>query len=365
MSKFQTGRVLIALSITTLSHLLLGCGDLQSIDTLPLERTGVEFPSSIGPLTPGTGPEVGTTIPRIPAGPVALNACQERIKTRFLELETAKMAWYSSRGFPIPGPRQKSVLHFGAKDHMVVIAHGFVSDPSLQADLILALAVKGYSVLVPLMNGFGSNADAANASKIADWRGAFNDAVALAQMCPHKVSLIGHSFGGALIGGQLTANAYTGIESAVLLAPSFKSQAPFWQQTFTGILFFTDKLSAGELGDQVGIDLYEAFQIARPKNGEEPFTMPVRAASEVTAYQDNMFATTTTSTNVRTLQLLSNGDTIIRNDSAEVFVSQRFTNGRTEYLRHSDLIVHSFQRRLINPFFDQMMEKIFATLEPQ
>lgn len=274
------------------------------------------------------------------------------------------MAWYSSRGYPVPKAKQRSVLHFGAKSHMVLVVHGFVSDPSLQADMIQVLAQQGYSVMAPLLTGFGSSADAANASGINDWRGALNDAVAIAQMCPQKVSLLGHSFGGALIGTQLTGGAYAGIHRAVLLAPSFKTQAPFWLQTFNALLYFTDKLSAGELGDQVGIDLYSAFQLDRPAAGEEGYTFPIRAASTVTAYQDQTYLQTTGSTAVPTLVLLTEGDTIIRNDSAENFVNAHFTNANISYLENSELIVHSFQRRLINPFFDQMMAQILTTLGP-
>lgn len=116
---------------------------------------------------------------------------------------------------------------------LIVLLHGFMASPPEMLPLgrVINESV-GASVYIPLIPGFGGNADISQLYRFADWQQALEDSVRWGRNCFERVYIVGYSVGAGLSAQYVLAGDSLAIDGQVLLSPFFKG-AP-WQQTWAG-----------------------------------------------------------------------------------------------------------------------------------
>lgn len=145
----------------------------------------------------------------------------------------------------------KTLFLKGSSPHKaVLILHGILSSPSGVKLLAEEFHKEGFTVLAPLIAGFGSSVKIANASSVESWRLSLDIHARMLSKCFSSFSLVGFSLGGAL-STDFTLNRYPDlyknkkiaqINSLLLLSPAIRPAENFvWLKANT-TLIFTDKV---------------------------------------------------------------------------------------------------------------------------
>ena len=123
--------------------------------------------------------------------------------------------------------------------------HGFISSPFEVFFLGKEINKHGYTVLMPLIEGFGGSTEFANRTKYSAWQETYAQSLEELGQCYSKIVVVGFSLGGAIITDHLlnNNNENSKIQSVVLLAPYFSTRMVGGQ--FISQLFdlFTDSIS--------------------------------------------------------------------------------------------------------------------------
>ena len=295
---------------------------------------------------------------------VALTACQVTMQSQLAASEATKMNWYTSHGSPTPLPAVQTQIMFGTNSQTVVILHGFTSNPSAEADVASALQKDGYTVLVPLLTGWGSDANAANKSGVSDWLKAATDAIAIAQLCPNPVSLIGHSLGGALVTDIMVNNRASGVVNVSLLAPALETNVTsLLKPLLQTLLLTTDVIDMDTFQTLTGIDP-STFIPKSPAGQPEPF-MPLQALNTVIQYESVFDGATTPDATVPALLVLSDADPFIDDAFDISYVSSHFPSVDQLIYPLQDGIGHSFELKANNPYFSALVTRIEQNLNTQ
>ncbi len=92
-------------------------------------------------------------------------------------------------------PGNETVLLKGDPQKIVFILHGFIASPYEVRPLGNALNAQGYTVIMPLLSGFGRSTNVAASSGSEDWLTHTRGQLEAAQLCLAKVQVIGFSLG--------------------------------------------------------------------------------------------------------------------------------------------------------------------------
>lgn len=127
---------------------------------------------------------------------VCLNQLEQTILLRSEVLsESYKVTDPESNGLP---SRNYGRLYKGVLGRGIVLQHGFSASPFELEDLAEYLNRMGYTVYLPILDGFGATAKVANQTNSIEWRKSFETSVLSFSRC-HKEFLIG----GLSLGGTL------------------------------------------------------------------------------------------------------------------------------------------------------------------
>ncbi|RYZ97372.1 MAG: hypothetical protein EOP11_22105, partial [Proteobacteria bacterium] len=218
----------------------------------------------------------------------------------------------------------------------------------------------GYTVITPLLTGFGDGPDAANAADKGDWEMAVNDAIQIASLCHPDVTVVAHSLGTSVVTLGLKDGRDSNVSRVVLLAPFFKTHTK-WMDWISGILAIgSDTIYLSTVEKYLGIDAYEMFDLERPKEGELDPYLPVKAMREVISLQDVFSTESEQKIKVPVMAFITEADSIVDGKFATTYLSNHFERSQFVVYPENEKIEHSFQTRKVNPNYDLMVTQILA-----
>lgn len=305
---------------------------------------------------------VATPIPTpIPTPtPDPMIACLNRSEATFNAQTANYISWYQQNGRRVPTGDALPQFYRGTNGKVVVAIHGFLASPAYMKELALRLRAEGYTVIVPLLLGFGANEQAANATNVDVWRTSVQFGFDVAKMCHQNISVVAHSLGAGLTTDLIANRGYTGVTKLVLLAPYYKIASDWLRVALDTITPFTDSVAIKELNRFLPFDFYDVLGIDYPLAGEaEPF-LPTDATQRVLDYQ-RTFAKSVDAGQLgspKVFLAVTEDDELIKTSWAQYYVSRRFTTVSELVYPAALKIPHSFQMSRKNPYFENLYAKI-------
>jgi carboxylesterase len=175
----------------------------------------------------------------------------------------------------------------GDSSRAAVLVHGFPGTPADMRPLGDALHGVGWSVVAPLLPGFGPEIPTLPERKYSEWRDAIQAAVADARPTYGRVVLVGHSLGAAV---ELLATEREPVDAQVLLAPYWRFGGPLksalwpvlrmWARRWKPLgnaNFDDERVRSGVLRMLPDLDLDDATVRAELRR----FTVPTRLLDEL------------------------------------------------------------------------------------
>lgn len=110
----------------------------------------------------------------------------------------------------------------------VLLLHGFIGSPVEVDTLARALQECGYTVLSPLLNGFGGSISARNSASLSKWKENLKTGIERLEECfPEGISLVGFSLGsGLILQGIFDSTMSKSVKSVVLISPYVEPALP-------------------------------------------------------------------------------------------------------------------------------------------
>lgn len=287
--------------------------------------------------------------------------CEADTKKALEENTEKQMNFYRQYGDTLPAPAHRAGFYPGTNGRVVVLVHGFIASPKSMTELAQSLNGQGYTVITPLLTGYGDGAEAANAAKTADWMGAVDDAVRIANICHNDVSIVAHSLGTALVTKGLLNGTEDKVDRVVLLAPYFKTSGK-WIDYLTSVAALgSDTIYISGL-ERLGIDAYEMFDFERPAEGEREPYLPLIATREVLSLQREFDKPAEQKVKVPVLAFLTESDSVVDDQYSAKFLSSHFANAQFVVFPAADKVDHSFHHRRLNRNYDTMVNQILVYL---
>ncbi len=153
------------------------------------------------------------------------SGCDDRL-TEEIQLDTkAQDQRYRDFGDGGIRPGNQSRFRSGTNGRAVLVLHGFLASPFEVESVATRLNQAGFTVLSPLVMGFGTSPKNANHIKMADYRENVHSNFNRLKECYSDVSLVGMSWGGGLA-NDFVLNDPLGAEvkSLILLSPYLKAK---------------------------------------------------------------------------------------------------------------------------------------------
>ncbi len=351
----------LVLALTALLFLNVACSD-------PFPVSGSfrykSLSSTVVIPDDGLPPDDQTEEPTEPAEPPAL-VCDRELASK-LELSTqVQMNWYATHGGRIPTPANRARFIPGTNGRIIVLVHGFLSSPLWMGDLAESFSKEGFSVLMPLMTGYGAGPKEANASTIEDWRASVIEAVELAKGCYSDVNVVAHSLGAAIITDELVNRGRTGISRVALIAPYFRTGYSNLSVMTEALRLTTDDLSVEGIEDATGIDPYEYLPIERPYPGEPDAFLPLVALDRLIDMAGLFEQPVQKRVSIPMFYALSHEDSAINNQFAGRYATMAFTSPDLLYYPRAARVGHGIHRRVENRYYDVLVERLLQHLNAQ
>jgi pimeloyl-ACP methyl ester carboxylesterase len=309
----------------------------------------------------GLPPDDGSEEPTEPSAPT----CDSELAAK-LELSTqVQMNWYATHGGRIPTPANRARFIPGTNGRIIVLIHGFLSSPLWMGDLAESFSKEGFSVLMPLMTGYGAGPKEANNSTIEDWRASVVEAVDLAKSCYSDVNVVAHSLGAAIITDELVNRGRTGISRVALIAPYFRTGYSNLSVMTEALRLTTDDLSVEGIEDAIGLDPYEYLPIERPYPGEPDAFLPLIALDRVIDMAGLFEQPIQNRVSIPMFYALSHEDSAINNAFAGRYATIAFTSPDLLYYPRAARVGHGIHRRVENRYYDVLVERLMQHLSVQ
>ncbi|MGE0614218.1 MAG: alpha/beta hydrolase [Bacteriovoracia bacterium] len=139
--------------------------------------------------------------------------CEERLAT-WVKGQTPADIADGNEPLYLPGTRPERAF---------LLVHGFMASPFEVKELAEHLNRNGYTVLAPLLDGFGADADTANRAKYPQWAETFHAYLTHIRECFPQVGVAGFSLGASVVTYQLqreAPEAIAQVSGLTLVAPA-------------------------------------------------------------------------------------------------------------------------------------------------
>ena len=251
------------------------------------------------------------------------------------------------------------IILYGQKDVAIIFLHGFISSPFEPLALGKIFNQEGYTVYMPLIDGFGGSTELANMSDYQHWKLAVKKSIELLSPNFKKFVIIGFSLGGTIssdfVLNQNTPGNYQ-IESIVLLAPFYKPK--LWGGNFANsfVNFFTDSVSLETLyKGSLNPDLL--IPISNPDYYNS--AMPLNAVKQLYAFSDEITSLDNSVTSdIPTFLVMTEDDETVDNEYSRYFITKHFPNNEIFQFNKKDKIRHQFIVPESNIHFGTLADKI-------
>lgn len=246
----------------------------------------------------------------------------------------------------------------------VVLLHGFLGSPFEVMTLVPVLTEAGFSVITPLIYGFGGDTDVANKGTLEDWRQTVIDAVSFLDKGCDEIHLIGFSLGGGLMVDFLLQGVPEKmkgkIRSAVLIAPYCKNYMIGGRFLNGLVSVFTKSISLKTL-----------YRISHHPDLLVPFShpdffnseLPLHAVSRVLDLGDQLGSISRdVRTSVPTLALVSEKDGVVAATTTIDFLKDHFTDLQTVAYPSEENVRHQILIETTNPRLPETLATIRSFL---
>ena len=257
-------------------------------------------------------------------------------------------------------------IFYGQNDVAIIIIHGFIGSPIEASSLGKAFNQRGYTVYMPLIDGFGGSTELANTSDYIDWKNTVNKSIEF--LSPHykKFIIIGFSLGGTIASdfvlNQNNQESYK-IESLILLAPFFKPKLWGGGLANSFVSIFTNSV---DLATLYKISMNSDILIPLSNPNYYNSSMPLKAVKQMYEFSDEIrFMESSVVSDIPTLLVLTEDDETIDNESSRIFVTKHFTNTEIFQFKGEDNIRHQFVVPEGNKYFTILCNKISIFIKKQ
>jgi carboxylesterase len=180
----------------------------------------------------------GATQPKTSAQ--ADTACLNRIEATLQSIDRAEdvAAAAMDPEQSVIRPGNESVVLRGNPKKVVFLLHGFISSPFEVRPLGEALHAQGYTVVMPLLAGFGRSTNVSVITKSADWMSVTQAQLQASMLCGSKIQVVGFSLG-ALIETKLlleNPDLKSEVASLTLISPALSIRTHSFMGVETAIL---------------------------------------------------------------------------------------------------------------------------------
>lgn len=218
-------------------------------------------------------------------------------------------------------------LYVGNNDVGILLVHGFTASPFEVNALGRALNEQGFTVYLPLIQGFGANSAVANKFTYRDWRASLDASVESLARCYSKIIIIGFSNGGGLVTDYLLRTKDPRVAGLVAISPYYKAKVPGarilngFMDIFTDSISYKTTYALTKHPDLVAMQLY-------PEHYTEG--APTKAVDSILDFGKELQGNNVSEKiNTPTLLIYSESDKTINGDFAAKYLDARFSNIET------------------------------------
>ena len=254
-----------------------------------------------------------------------------------------------------------SKIIYGDKDTAVLLLHGFISSPFEVFFLGREINRHGYTVLMPLIEGFGGSTEFANRTKYSAWQETSEQSLEELGRCYSKIVVVGFSLGGAIITDYLLNNSTenTKIQGVVLLAPYYSTSISGGKFINNVVDLFTDSISLKTL---YRFSANEDLKIPLSNPDYYNSEMPLKAIKEIMKFAEKIRSTPGRHLPIplQTLLIYSEDDRTVDNNVSIKFVREHFNNVTTIQYEKAKEIRHQLSVPKGNAEFEELCASVVA-----
>lgn len=234
------------------------------------------------------------------------------------------------------------ILH-GQKDIAIIFLHGFIASPFEPLALSKILNQEGYTVYIPLIEGFGGSTELANTSNYQNWKLTVKKSIDLLSPDFKKFVIIGFSLGGTIISDFILNQSVQEnhqIESIVLLAPFYKPKLWGGNAANSLVNVFTDSVSLETL--------YKGSRnpdLLIPLSNPDYYNnaMPLNAVNQLYDFSDEITSMeNSVISKVPVFLVMTEDDETVDNEYSRQFVTKHFPDNEIFEFRKKDKVRHQF-----------------------
>ncbi len=248
------------------------------------------------------------------------------------------------------------ILKGTIKEKAIILVHGFIASPYEVKQIGQYLNNLGYTVYMPLLNGFGGQVEVANLAKLSTWRKELAQSVELMSKCYSKITLGGISLGAALSMDYVLRNKDSRISNLILLSPYFDISESAARLVIGPISTFKNSIDIETL---YTLSSSPDLEIIRSKTNYYNEQMPLITLSQLFQLSDEIKNFPNgIKLKIPTLVVLSQFDTTINLNLAASIPQKHFEKVQTIEIEKKLKVPHQLSYEKINPLFLKMMFKI-------
>lgn len=251
------------------------------------------------------------------------------------------------------------ILLYGQNDVAIIFLHGFIASPFEPLALGKIFNQAGYTVYIPLIEGFGGSTQLANTSDYQQWKLTVKKSIELLSPNFKRFVIIGFSMGGTIISDFMLNQNMQGnyqIESIVLLAPFYKPRLWGGSAANSLVNFFTDSVSIETL--------YKGSHnpdLLIPLSNPDYYNsaMPLNAVKQLYVFSDEITSLDNSVTaDIPAFLVMTEDDQTVDNEYSRDFITTHFPNNEIFQFNKKDKIRHQFIVPEGNIHFQTLADKI-------
>ncbi len=256
-----------------------------------------------------------------------------------------------------------SRILYGVNDTAVILLHGFISSPFEVYFLGEKINHNGFTVFMPLIDGFGGSTALANQTKYEQWQSTLTKSIDLLNPCYSKIIIIGFSLGGTIVSDFLINDLpkYQEVIGAILLAPYYEQKMFGGEFINTFFDIFSDSISLKTLYKISGNEDLK-IPISNPDHYNSD--MPIKALKEIIKFRKNIRCQEyIKKVNIPILFIYTEDDQTVSNLASIKFTRKHFDHLTVLKFNQNKKIRHQFSLPAGNPEFDIFCNSIIDFIE--